>query len=88
MYIARTREYFEGDDDSVFTPDYWTYSEDADDTDFAGDVYQLNEDGERILDWWLRCRRMNEYERKHAFNPDCRSAEDMWEELMKHSVKI
>ena len=88
MYIARTKAFFEGDDENLFIPDYWTYSEDTDDEDFAGDVYLLNEEGERILNWWLRCRRMNLYQRNHSFNVDNRTAKEIWDELMKYSRKI
>ena len=88
MYIARTQAYFEGDDENIYTPDYWTYSEDADDKEFAGEVYCLDEEGDRTLDWWLTCRRMNLYERNHSFNVDNRNQEEIWDELMKHSTKI
>lgn len=83
MYIARTHDYFNYDEEKypVYAPDFWTYSEDANDDDFADTVYELNDEGERILDWWLRCRRMNEWERCHSFNCDRRSPEEIWEVL-------
>lgn len=84
MYIARTKEYFDYNEEKypVYEPDLWTYSEDSDDKDFAGTVYKLNEEGESVLNWWLRCRRMNEYERRHSFNCDNRSREEIYNLLV------
>ena len=41
MYIARTAAYFEPNEDDLYVPDLWTWSEDPDDKDFEGDVYEL-----------------------------------------------
>lgn len=81
IYIGRTKEYYDDNDDYLFTPDFWVCSEDPNDKDFAGEVYMLDDEGKRRLDWWLRCRRMNEYQRNHAFNPDLSSKEEIWEDL-------
>ena len=85
-YIGRTAEYYAEDwgEDDLFTPDLWTYSTDPDCKDFAGEVYQLSDDGKRELNWWIRCQRMNEYERKHAFNPNLNSMEEEYEELVNY----
>ena len=88
MYIGRTMEYYEPDEDSMFVNDLWTYSEDADDKDFAGEVHELSEEAAKELDWWLRCRRMNEWERRNSFNPDMRGPESVWNSLVKQSVKL
>lgn len=47
-YIGRTSAYYGDDDDYVFTPDLWTDSYNPD--DLAGEVHELTEDGEKILD--------------------------------------
>jgi hypothetical protein len=84
-YIGRTSAYYgDYDDDSFYTPDYWTYSTDPNDKDFAGEVYQLNDEGRRELNWWLRCQRFNEYQRKNSFNPNNNSAEEEWEVLVQN----
>jgi hypothetical protein len=83
-YIGRTNAYYEDDGESVFTPDYWTYSTDPNDKDFAGEVYQLDDEGKKELNWWIRCQRFNEYQRSHAFNPNENSAEEEWEELVQN----
>lgn len=83
-YIGRTSAYYDYDDDSVYTPDFWTYSTDPNDKDFAGEVYQLNDEGRRELNWWLRCQRFNEYQRSNSFNPNNNSAEEEWEVLVQN----
>jgi hypothetical protein len=65
-YIGRTDAYYsEEDDDSVFSPDYWTYSNDINDSDFAqdGDLYQLTKYGKQAINSWLTYRNENEYQR-------------------------
>lgn len=81
MYIGRTAAYYDDDDDSVFAPDYWTYSEDKDDKDFAGEVHELTEEGAAELEWWCECKRMNQYQRNHCFGYRNENAEQMWEKL-------
>ena len=80
-YIGRTSAYYDDDDDSIYTPEYWTYSDTPDDKDFAGEVYELDEEGKSELNWWIRCQRFNGYQRQHAFNPNMSSPEQMWNEL-------
>lgn len=84
-YIGRTAAYYSDyDDDCLYIPDLWTYDTNPDCNDFAGEVYQLSDDGKRELNWWIECRKMNEYERKHAFNPNLNSMEEEYEELVKY----
>lgn len=78
MYIGRTHAYYEDEDDSVFTPEYWTYSSDPDDGNFAGEVHELTLEGESELNWWLECRRMNEWQRNHSFGVRSESPAQMW----------
>ena len=82
-YIGRTSAYYEDDDSSVYTPDYWTYSTEPNDREFAGEVYELNNDGKQELNYWLRCQRFNEYQRAHAFAPRNESPEQEWNLLTK-----
>ena len=84
-YIGRTSAYYDDDNESVFAPDYWTYSTDPNDPDFADEVYELNEDGKSELNWWIRSQRFNEYQRNNAFNPNDKSSEEMWEYLTDRS---
>lgn len=86
MYIARTAAYFEPDENDLYVPDLWTYSEDPLDKDFEGDVYELSDDAVLELDWWLTSRRMNQWQRSHSFNPDERNPEEVWESLVQQSV--
>ena len=88
VYIGRTKEYYEPDEDNMFVSDLWTYSEDPEDKDFVGEVYELNEEAVKELDWWLRSRRMNEWQRRNSFNPDMRGPESVWNSLIKQSVKV
>jgi hypothetical protein len=70
-YVGRTSAYYYGeDDDSVFAPDYWTYSSDIDDEEFAGEVYELEPDdaknvGEYIR-WWYG---YNQWQRNNGWPP-------------------
>lgn len=85
-YIGRTSAYYgyDYDEDSIYEPDYWTYSTSPNDADFAGEVYELDEDGKSELNWWIRCRRFNEYQRTHSFNPNLSSPDEMWEYLVQN----
>lgn len=83
-YIGRTAAYYDWDDDYVFTPDLWTYDTNPDCKDFAGVVYQLSDEGKDELNWWIKCQKMNEYERNHAFNPNLNSMEEEYEELVNY----
>jgi hypothetical protein len=68
-YIGRTDAYYsDEDDDSVYSPDYWTYSTDINDSDFAqdGELYQLSKDGKQIINSWLANKGRNEYQRTNA----------------------
>lgn len=81
-YISRNKEYFEDDEERIFLPDMFTYSEDIDDEDFYDDeIYYLTGEGQKVLDWWLVCRRMNEYERQNSFNVDNRTSGELWADL-------
>lgn len=53
-FIGRTDAYYNDDDESVFTPDYWTRGWSRDDSDFAveGPVYELTEEGDKLLSEW------------------------------------
>lgn len=88
VYIGRTFEYYDPNEDDLFVSDLWTYSEDKEDKEFAGEVYELNEDAVSELNWWLECRRMNEWQRKNSFNPDMRGPESVWKSLIKQAVRI
>lgn len=88
MYIGRTNAYYEPVEESLYIEDTWTWSEDPIDKDFAGEVYELNEEGISELNWWLRCRRMNAYERAHSWNPDTRGIEQVWDSLIKNGTLI
>ena len=85
-YIGRTAAYYaeDEDEDGLYVPDLWTYSREPKCKDFAGEVYQLNDDGKTELNWWIRCQRMNLYERNHAFNPNLNSKKEEYEELVKY----
>lgn len=81
VYIARTQAFYDEEQDWIFTPDMWTYGWTPTEEDFAGEVYLLTEEGKSVLDWWLTCRRMNEYQRKNCFGYDSTSAEDIFDTL-------
>ena len=83
-FIGRTAAYYEDDDDSMFVPEMWTYDNTPDSKDFAGDVFRLSEEGKSELNWWIRCQRFNEYQRKNAFNPNLKSPEEEFEYLVKN----
>lgn len=56
VYIGRTDDYYsEEEDDGVYSKPTWTWSEDANDKDFAkeGPVYKLTDDGKRDFFEWL-----------------------------------
>lgn len=80
-YIGRTSAYYEEEEDSLYVPDYWTWSEDKDDKEFAGDVYELTDEGAAELEYWNECRRMNAYQRNHCFGFRNETREQMWEKL-------
>lgn len=86
VFIGRTAVFYDGDDDEdLFIPDYWTFSTDENDDDFAGEVYVLDEDGKSELGWWIRCRQMNEYQRMNCrYDYNNRSREDEWNYLVKN----
>ena len=87
-YIGRTEAYYNEDDDYVYTPDLWTYDNTPNSKDFAGDVFRLNDEGKRELNWWIRCQRFNGYQRKNAFNPNTNSPEEEWETLMQYAEQV
>ena len=87
-YIGRTEAYYNEDDDYVFTPDLWTYDNNPNSKDFAGEVFRLNDEGKRELNWWIRCQRFNGYQRKNAFNPNTNSPEEEWETLMQYAEQV
>lgn len=82
-FIGRTETYYNEDENCLYTPEYWTYSDSREDSEFSthGPVYELTEEGKRELDWMLECRRMNEYQRRHCFGYRNNSSEEMWEIL-------
>lgn len=66
-YIGRTDAYYSDEDnESVYSPDYWTYSNDINDNDFAedGDLYQLTDEGKDVINSWLKSKNSNEYRRQ------------------------
>lgn len=90
VYVGRTDEYYneDPDDDGVFGNSYkwWTWSEEADDSDFAneGPVFELTEDGKEDFFEWLDAEqvgpnlgdgRLIDWPKKHL------SHEDEWEYL-------
>ena len=83
-FIGRTSAYYSDDDSSVYEPDYWTYSNEPNDRDFAGEVYELNDEGKAELNYWIRCQRFNEYQRSHAFNPRTETPEQEWALLTRN----
>ena len=50
IYIGRTEAYY-GDDDYVFIPKLWDYSENPD--ELAGEVHLLNEEGYNLMMNWI-----------------------------------
>ena len=81
-YIGRTKAYYaDVDDGSVYAPDYWTYDTDPNCADFVGEVYELSEEGKSELNWWIRCQRMNSYQRGHSFGVREESPEQEWQKL-------
>ena len=68
-YIGRTDAYYADEyDGDVYEPEYWTYSTDINDKDFAegGDLYQLTDEGKEIINSWLDSKEHNEYQRMNA----------------------
>ena len=90
IYIGRTSAYYgyDDDDDNIYEPDYWTYDEDPNCKEFAGEVYALNADGISELNWWLNCQRSNEYQRRNTFNHNNMSREQMWNHLTDPSSHL
>ena len=88
FFIGRTTSYYETNEDVVFVEDTWTWSEDEDDKDFAGEIYELNDVGVSELDWWIRCRQMNQYVINHSFNVDSRNQEQLWSSLICKSLSV
>lgn len=86
-YIGRTEAYYDENDDYIYTPDFWTYDNNPNSKDFAGEVYVLNDEGKSELNWWIRNQRFNEYQRKNAFNPNNNSSEEEWELLTQNYGK-
>lgn len=88
IFISRTAAYYGPTEYSLYVEDTWTWSEDENDKDFAGVVYELDDDGVKELEWWLRCRRMNQYEKNHSFNPDLRNQEQVWKSLITQTTRV
>lgn len=80
-YIGRTKAYYEYDEDSLYEPVTWEQSDIKDDPELVGEVHELTEDGVRELEWWLECKRMNQYQRTHCFGYRSENQEQMWEKL-------
>ena len=87
VYIGRTEAFYNQDDDDLFYPDLWTWSDNPEDDDFAGEVYELNDDGKEELDWWIECRRMNEYQRSRTFNYNKKNQFEEWDYLIDNFAK-
>ena len=80
-YIFRTQAFYEPNEDSIFEEQTWDYSDNAKDAVCDSDLHELTEEGERELDWWNECRRMNLYQRNHCFGFRSESQEQMWDKL-------
>ena len=65
VYIGRTAAYYDWNEDDIFTPDYWTWSNDKNSEEFVSEVFELTPDGLRHLDFWITCRQMNLWQRKN-----------------------
>ena len=87
-YVGRTADYYNEDDDSLYSDWGWTYSDDINDKDFVDEVYEITAEDSRELDYWLRCQRMNEYQRNHAFNYRTARPEEMYQYLIKNGKRI
>ena len=82
IFIGRTPAYYDDDDGSVFTPDYWTWTDNPDDGSIVDEIHELTPEGIDKLNWWMECRRMNEYQRHNCFPPyRYVSPEEMWSKL-------
>ena len=68
MFIGRTDAWYNDDDESLYTPEYWTYSDDENDKEFAAEheVHELTAAGYAELQEYLSRRRMNDYYRRRA----------------------
>ena len=80
-YIGRTSAYYGDDDDYVFLPDMWTDSDDP--SDMAGEVHELTESGEKILDdyYWDLGAGYDLCNGRAKGLADRFSREQMWEHL-------
>ncbi|MBR5604466.1 MAG: hypothetical protein IKW51_09785 [Bacteroidales bacterium] len=90
-YVGRTKDYYneEYDEDSLYDNTWtWTYSNDINDVDFAGEIYELTPEDSKELDYWLRSRRMNNYQRQHSFNPRTSTPEEMYQYLIKYGKRV
>lgn len=87
-YVGRIASYYDEDDDNMYVDWTWTYSDDMNDDDFVGEVYELTPEDSRELDYWLRCRRMNDYQRQHSFNPRTQGTEEMYAYLIKNAKRV
>lgn len=86
-YVGRIASYYD-DEDNMYDDWTWTYSDDINDDDFVGEVYELTPEDSRELDYWLRCRRMNDYQRQHSFNPRTQGTEEMYVYLIKNAKRV
>jgi len=91
-YIGRTDAYYADEfDGDVYEPEYWTYSTDINDKDFAegGELYQLTDEGKEIINSWLGSKEYNEYQRMNARRSGGLSSfanmdkEELWDYLTK-----
>lgn len=91
MFIGRTDAFYNDDDESLYTPEYWTYSDDENDKDFAAehDVHELTAEGYAELQEYMNRRRMNDYYRSRAGRSvfDRMSYNQVWDYLMDYVVK-
>ena len=81
VYIGRTAAYYDWNEDDIFAPDYWTWSNDKNSEEFASEVFELTPDGLRHLDWWITCRMMNGWQRKNSWNVHENSSEQEFYDL-------
>lgn len=94
MYVGRTDDYYCDDDESVFTPEYWTYSDNRDSDEFAaeGPVRELNADGMELLADLRKAHGFNQYQADRSWSRvrDLyhRSWNSMWEDLTDLSMIV
>lgn len=93
-YIGRTNDYYNDDDESVFTPEYWTYSLDKESDEFAseGPVFELNEEGLSLLRDLRKAQGFNQWQAEHS-SQRCRdlyhrSWNSVWEDLTDASMVV